>query len=44
MREYMDKTKFDVIDHENIDIVNRAIVTLAELGATIVEPAPQIMG
>ena len=40
MREYMDKTKFDVIDHENIDIVDRAIVALAELGATIVEPAP----
>jgi amidase len=40
MREYMDKRKFDVIDHENIDIVDQAILKLAELGATIIEPGP----
>jgi hypothetical protein len=76
MREYMDKKKFDIIDHgakklyflshlyikkgtfyqdrlgtnigkveqrvaffaENIDLVDQAIATLADLGATIVEP------
>jgi Asp-tRNA(Asn)/Glu-tRNA(Gln) amidotransferase A subunit family amidase len=38
MREYMDKSAFEIVDHENIDIVNDAIAQLATLGATIVEP------
>jgi amidase len=41
VREYMDKSLFPEMDHETIDIVDRAIVDLASLGARIVDPGPQ---
>ena len=40
VREYMDKDLFTVADAETIDIVDRAIEDLAEIGATIVDPGP----
>jgi Asp-tRNA(Asn)/Glu-tRNA(Gln) amidotransferase A subunit family amidase len=40
VREYMDKTLFTEMDHETIDIVDRAISDLRSLGARIVDPGP----
>jgi amidase len=40
VREYMDKSLFTEMDHETIDIVDRAIDDLASLGARIVDPGP----
>jgi len=40
VREYMDKDVFTKADEESIDIVNRAIDKLRELGATIIDPGP----
>jgi Asp-tRNA(Asn)/Glu-tRNA(Gln) amidotransferase A subunit family amidase len=41
LREYMDKKLFTQADHETIDIVDRAIGNLRELGATIVDPGAE---
>ena len=38
VREFMDKKLFTAADHQSIDIVDRAISDLHELGATIVDP------
>jgi len=38
VREYMDKDKFTKADEQTIDIVDRAIDKLRELGATIIDP------
>jgi Asp-tRNA(Asn)/Glu-tRNA(Gln) amidotransferase A subunit family amidase len=38
VREYMDKDLFTAADHETIDIIDRAIEDLEDLGATIVDP------
>jgi Asp-tRNA(Asn)/Glu-tRNA(Gln) amidotransferase A subunit family amidase len=38
VREYMDKALFTVADDESIDIVDKAIDDLRQLGATIVDP------
>ncbi len=40
VREYMDKTSFTEMDHETIDIVDRAVGDVASLGARIVDPGP----
>jgi Asp-tRNA(Asn)/Glu-tRNA(Gln) amidotransferase A subunit family amidase len=40
LREHMDKTLFTQADVETIDVVDRAIDDLRELGATIVDPGP----
>jgi amidase len=40
VREYMDKSLFNEMDQETIDIVDRAVVDLASLGARIVDPGP----
>jgi Asp-tRNA(Asn)/Glu-tRNA(Gln) amidotransferase A subunit family amidase len=40
VREYMDKSLFTVADSQTIDIVDRAIDDLRNLGATIVDPGP----
>jgi Asp-tRNA(Asn)/Glu-tRNA(Gln) amidotransferase A subunit family amidase len=40
LREYMDKDLFTQADAETIDIVDRAIADLRNLGATIVDPGP----
>jgi Asp-tRNA(Asn)/Glu-tRNA(Gln) amidotransferase A subunit family amidase len=40
VREYMDKSLFTEMDHETIDIVDRAVGDLASLGAKIVDPGP----
>jgi len=40
VREYMDKSLFTEMDHETIDIVDRAVGDLASLGARIVDPGP----
>ena len=40
IREYMNKDLFTAADAETIDIVDRAIVDLRRLGATIVDPGP----
>jgi amidase len=40
IREYMDKDLFSLADVETIDIVDRAIADLRDLGATIVDPGP----
>jgi amidase len=40
VREYMDKSLFTQADSESIDIVDRAIGDLRDLGATIVDPGP----
>jgi Asp-tRNA(Asn)/Glu-tRNA(Gln) amidotransferase A subunit family amidase len=37
-REYMDKSLFTQADHETIDIIDRAVDDLRELGAEIVDP------
>src|SRR5262252_6129512 len=41
IREYMSKKLFSKADEESIDIVERAIGDLRELGATIVDPGPE---
>lgn len=41
LREYMDKRLFTQADHETIDIVDKAIRGLRELGATIVDPGAE---
>ena len=40
VREYMDKDLFTKADEETIDIVNKAIEKLKELGATVIDPGP----
>lgn len=40
IREYMDKDLFTDADDETIDIINKAIDDLRQLGATIVDPGP----
>lgn len=40
VREYMDKDLFTIADSESIDLVDKAIVRLRQLGATIVDPGP----
>ncbi|HEY3515932.1 MAG TPA: amidase, partial [Gammaproteobacteria bacterium] len=40
VREYMDKSLFTEMDHETIDIVDRAVGDLKSLGARIVDPGP----
>jgi Asp-tRNA(Asn)/Glu-tRNA(Gln) amidotransferase A subunit family amidase len=40
IREYMDKSLFTAADTESIDIADRAIQKLRDLGATIVDPGP----
>ena len=40
IREYMARKLFSKADEESIDIVDRAIVDLRKLGATIVDPGP----
>ena len=40
VREYMDKALFTEMDHETIDIVDRAIEDMKGIGATIVDPGP----
>jgi amidase len=40
IREYMDKALFTKADEESIDIVDRAIGRLRDLGATLVDPGP----
>ena len=40
VREYMNKELFPVHDHETIDLVDRGIARLRQLGATIVDPGP----
>ena len=41
IREYMSKKLFSKADEESIDIVERAIVDLRKLDATIVDPGPE---
>jgi Asp-tRNA(Asn)/Glu-tRNA(Gln) amidotransferase A subunit family amidase len=41
VREFMNKRLFTKMDEENIDVVERAIGDLRELGATIVDPGPE---
>jgi Asp-tRNA(Asn)/Glu-tRNA(Gln) amidotransferase A subunit family amidase len=38
IREYMDKNLFNAVDTESIDLADRAIQKLRDLGATIVDP------
>ncbi|MDO8212373.1 amidase [Conexibacter sp. CPCC 206217] len=38
VREYMDKDAFTLADGDSIDLVDRAITNLRQLGATIVDP------
>jgi len=38
VREYMDKSLFTKADEQSIDLTEKAIATLRELGATIVDP------
>src|SRR5580704_8901733 len=40
IREYMDRKAFNEADTESIDITERAIADLHDLGATIVDPGP----
>jgi amidase len=40
IREYMDKSLFNAADTESIDLADRAIQKLRDLGATIVDPGP----
>lgn len=40
VREYMDKKLFTKADEQSIDIVDKAIVDLKKLGATMVDPGP----
>src|SRR5262249_3059259 len=41
LREYMNKKLFSKADEETIDIVDRGIAELRNLGATIVDPGPE---
>jgi amidase len=41
VREYMNKTLFNEVDAESIDIVSRGVDDLKKLGATIVDPGPE---
>ncbi|HEY7337695.1 MAG TPA: amidase [Bryobacteraceae bacterium] len=41
VREYMSKKLFSKADEESIDIVDRAIGDLRQLGATVVDPGPE---
>jgi amidase len=41
VREYMSKKLFSKADEESIQIVERAIVDLRQLGATIIDPGPE---
>jgi Asp-tRNA(Asn)/Glu-tRNA(Gln) amidotransferase A subunit family amidase len=41
IREYMDKDLFTIADSESIDIVNKAVFKLKQLGATVVDPGPK---
>jgi amidase len=41
VREFMNKRLFTRMDEENINVVDRAIGDLRELGATIVDPGPE---
>ena len=41
VREFMNKRLFTKMDEENIDVVDRAIDVLRQLGATIVDPGPE---
>ena len=40
VREYMDKAAFTKADEESIDIVEKAIAKLRELGAEVIDPGP----
>jgi Asp-tRNA(Asn)/Glu-tRNA(Gln) amidotransferase A subunit family amidase len=40
VREYMDKSLFTQADSQSIDLVDKAIVDLRNLGATVVDPGP----
>jgi Asp-tRNA(Asn)/Glu-tRNA(Gln) amidotransferase A subunit family amidase len=40
VREYMNKGLFSIADVETIDIVDRAIDVLRDLGATVIDPGP----
>jgi amidase len=40
IREYMDKDAFTIVDVESIDLVEKAILDLKGLGATIIDPGP----
>ena len=40
IREYMDKDLFTIADSESIDLVDKGIAKLRQLGATIVDPGP----
>ena len=41
VREFMNKKLFTKMDEEAIDIVDRAVLDLQKLGATIVDPGPE---
>jgi Asp-tRNA(Asn)/Glu-tRNA(Gln) amidotransferase A subunit family amidase len=41
VREYMDKDLFTAADVETIDLVDRGIAKLRQLGATVVDPGPK---
>jgi len=41
VREFMNKRLFTRMDEENIDVVDRAVDDLRQLGATIVDPGPE---
>jgi amidase len=41
VREYMRKDLFTIADSESIDIIDRAINRMRQLGATVVDPGPQ---
>jgi amidase len=41
IREYMDKDLFTIADSESLDLINRSIGKLRQLGATIVDPGPK---
>ena len=41
VREFMDKRLFSKSDEETIDIVDRAVVDLKRIGATIIDPGPE---
>lgn len=40
IREYMDKDLFTIADAESIDLIDKGIAKLRQLGATIVDPGP----
>ncbi|HJZ78419.1 MAG TPA: amidase [Vicinamibacterales bacterium] len=41
LREYMSRKLFSKADEESIDLIERAIADVRELGATIVDPGPE---